>query len=353
MTEGNFISVKLRMAAVIATAVLTGCSWIYGEDGLFPDNTSAYQDAPELAVIAVPPSVGTGQAAIDPTYPIPEVAENFRLESEFAVPRPTPLTNSSQYETVRIQRLGDESWVLVAVAPGQLWPQVRAFLTASGIGVASSDAQAGLIDTQFVELKERPLATRFRFRVDSGVQRNTAELHVLQQNRAVEDLAWPQNSDDMDLEQEMLRNVAQFIANSAESAPISMMADRAMSATGRITLEDTESYTRLRLMLPFNRAWASVNKALPEAGFAIDDKNRSDGVFYVTFVGQQDEDDGGWFDWMWGGEDEHPLADKQYLVKMGSLSEDEILISLLGTAGEQVPRRDQQALLTLIKGSIN
>jgi len=25
----------------------------------------------------------------------------------------------------------------------------------------------------------------------------------------------------------------------------------------------------------------------------------------------------------------------------------------LGTAGEQVPRRDQQALLTLIKGSIN
>jgi outer membrane protein assembly factor BamC len=342
-----------RVCFFTAFITSTGCSWIYGEDGLFPDNTARYQEAPELAVITVPPSAGTGDAAIDPTYPIPEVSENFRLESEFGVPRPTPLTSASQYETVRIQRLGDESWALVAVAPGQLWPQVRAFLTASGIGVAASDAQAGLIDTQFVELKERPLSTRFRFRVDSGVQRNTAELHVLQQNQAVDNSSWPESSDDLELEQEMLRNVAQFIANSAESAPISMMADRAMSAAGRISLEDTESYTRLRLVLPFNRAWASVNKALPEAGFAIDDKNRSEGVFYVTFVGQQEDDDGGWFDWMWGGEDEHPLANKQYMVKLASLSEDEMLISLFGTEGGQIPRRDQQALLTLIKGSIN
>jgi len=155
-----------RVCFFTAFVTSTGCSWIYGEDGLFPDNTARYQEAPELAVITVPPSAGTGDAAIDPTYPIPEVSENFRLESEFGVPRPTPLTSASQYETVRIQRLGDESWALVAVAPGQLWPQVRAFLTASGIGVEASDAQAGLIDTQFVELKERPLSTRFRFRVD-------------------------------------------------------------------------------------------------------------------------------------------------------------------------------------------
>ena len=141
----------VRVCSLTTVAILAGCSWIYGEDGLFPDNTGRYQEAPELAVITVPPSVGTGDAAIDPTYPIPEVSENFRFESEFGVPRPTPLTSSSQYETVRIQRLGDESWALVAVAPGQLWPQVRGFLTASGIGVAASDAQAGLIDTQFVD----------------------------------------------------------------------------------------------------------------------------------------------------------------------------------------------------------
>ena len=331
--------------------VLGGCSWIYGEDGLFPDNTDRYQEAPELAVIEVPDDVST--VALDATYPIPDVQQSFLLESEFEVPRPTPLTGSNAYDTVRIQRLGDESWALVAVAPGQLWPQVRAFLTSSQIGVAGSDAESGLIDTQYVTLQDRPLPTRFRFQVDTGVQRNTSELHIVQQNQSGTDAPWPAASDDLELERTMLRNIAQFIANSAEAAPVSMMADRAMGDQGRVTLEDSETQTRLVLLLPFNRAWASLNKALPEAGFAIDDKNRSEGLFYLTFVGPQEEGDGGWFDWMWGGEDEHPLADQQYLLKVASVEESRMVISLMASDGGPVERRDQQALLTLVKGTIN
>jgi len=63
---------------------------------------------------------------------------------------------------------------VVNVAPGQLWPQVRAFLVSSGIDVASVNATSGLIDTGFVLLQDRELESRFRFRVDSGVQRNTS-----------------------------------------------------------------------------------------------------------------------------------------------------------------------------------
>ena len=342
---------KFGVLLVPSLALLEGCSWIYGEDGLFPDNTDRYQEAPELAVISVPADVDN--VALDPTYPIPDVQQSFLLESEFDVPRPTPLTGSNQYDTVRIQRLGDESWALVAVAPGQLWPQVRGFLTTSGIAVAASDAESGLIDSQFVTLQDRPLPTRFRFRVDTGVQRNTSELHVLQQNQSGDDAPWPAASDDVELEQEMLRNIAQFIANSAEAAPVSMMADRAMGDQGRVALEDSETQTRLILLLPFNRAWASLNKALPEAGFAIDDKNRSEGLFYLTFIGPQEEDEGGWFDWMWGGEDAHPLANRQYLLKVASVEESRMIISLMGEGGGSVERRDQQALLTLLKGTIN
>ena len=304
---------RYGLVIAVPALLLQGCSWIYGEDGLFPDNTDRYQDAPELAVISVPATAST--EALDPTYPIPDVKQSFLLESEFEVPRPTPLTGSNQYETVRIQRLADESWALVAVAPGQLWPQVRGFLTASGIAVAASDAESGLIDTQFVTLQDRALPTRFRFRVDTGVQRNTSERHVLKQNQSGSDTSWPAVSDDLELESEMLRNIAQFIANSAAAAPVSMMADRAMGDEGRVTLEDSETATRLILRLPFNRAWASMNKALPEAGFAIDDKDRTEGVFYLTFVGPQEEDESGWFDWMWGGEDAHPLANRFNLLQ--------------------------------------
>ena len=222
---------------IVLAATLAGCSWLLGEDGLFPDNASRYQTAPELAPIDVPADLST--ESIQPDYPVPAVTESTQLAAQFETPRPTPLTANNQADSVRIQSLSDERWALVNVAPGKLWPQVRAFLTTSSIGVSSVDAEAGLIDSQWFKLEERDLAVRFRFRVDTGVQRNTSELHVLQQDRSVEEVSWPEQSDDKELERQMLQDVAQYLANSADAAPISMMADRAMSDSGRITLEDT------------------------------------------------------------------------------------------------------------------
>ena len=341
----------IRLSSVIAIALtLSGCSWLFGEDGLFPDNASRYQSASELPPIDVPPHLTTD--AIQPDYPVPPVAASGQLATQFETPRPTPLTANNQGDSVRIQSLSGDRWALVSVAPGQLWPQVRTFLTTSGIGVAAVDAEAGFIDTQWFKLEERELAVRFRFRVDTGVQRNTAELHVLQQSRGAEDVNWPPQSDDDELERKMLQDVAQYLANSADSSPISMMADRSMSDSGRITLEDTEAVTRIRLALPFDRAWASVVKGTEDADFAIDDRDRSQGILYVTFVGPQDQEESGWFDWLWGGEDDHPLAGHRYQIRLDASGEEVIFITLLGPDGESVDRREQQALLTLLRGDI-
>ena len=339
------------VVSIVLLGCLSGCSWFFGDDGLFPDNAGRYQTAPELAPIDVPPHLST--EAIQPDYPVPPVAESAQLAAQFETPRPTPLTANNQADSVRIQSLSGERWALVNVAPGQLWPQVRTFLTTSGIGVAAVDAEAGLIDTQWFKLEDQELAVRFRFRVDTGVQRNTAELHVLQQNRSVEDVSWPPESDDRDLERKMLKDVAQYLANSAETAPISMMADRAMGAAGRITLEDGDAGTRIQLALPFNRAWASVGKALPESGFAVDDKNRSEGVYYVSFIGTSEEREQGWFDWLWGSKEEHPLAGRQYLVKLATVADDAVIITLSQQDGSSADRKEQQALLTLLKGNIS
>ena len=37
---------------------------------------------------------------------------------------------------------------------------------------------------------------------------------------SVEEVSWPPESDDRDLERKMLQDVAQYLANSAETAPI-------------------------------------------------------------------------------------------------------------------------------------
>ena len=82
----------------------------------------------------------------------------------FEVPRPAPLVAGTGDEVVRIQKLGDESWALIGVAPGQVWPQVRSFLTAADIQVARVDARAGIIESGWLTLEGQPMASRYRFR---------------------------------------------------------------------------------------------------------------------------------------------------------------------------------------------
>ena len=100
---------------MILLGCLSGCSWFFGEDGLFPDNAGRYQTAPELAPIDVPPHLST--EAIQPDYPVPPVAESAQLATQFETPRPTPLTANSLADSVRIQSLSGERWALVNVAP--------------------------------------------------------------------------------------------------------------------------------------------------------------------------------------------------------------------------------------------
>ena len=349
---------KLKtLVLLIAVVGLSGCSLLPDTSKIIPWETESelsgdYENAIEADAITVPDDLDSG--AIQQAFPIPEVAVNLAIPVTGKEPRPAPLTAGSQLDAVRLQRLGESSWAVVNVAPGQLWPQVRAFLVSSGIDVASVDASGGLIDTAFVMLENKVSNSRFRFRVDSGVQRNTSELHVLQQNVAkdLDLMTWPQNSDDTELEQTMLRNVAQFIANSVESAPVSMMAEQAMTSGGRIALEEAISGARLRLDLPFNRAWAATERGFIDAGFRLDDKNRSAGLFYVTYLGPEGEEDGGWFSWLGGSDSDDPLIGQEFQVQLTTEDTSQVTIHILGSDGQPIGQLEQQGLLTLLQGNI-
>ena len=345
-------------AALLMATLVSGCSYLPESVKTLPWDTENelagdYETAIETSPIEVPSDLDS--EAIQQGYPIPKVAINIAIPVTGKAPRPAPLTASSQVDAVRLQRLGGSSWAVVNVAPGQLWPQVRAFLVSSGIDVSSVDATGGLIDTNFVLLQDRELESRFRFRVDSGVQRNTSELHILQQNQAkdIDLTSWPENSDDDDLEQKMLRNIAQFIANNAESAPVSMMAGQAMTGAGRISLEESSAGTRLKLALPFNRAWAATEKGFADAGFRVDDKNRSAGLFYVTYLGPDGEDSESWFGWLWGGGDsDDPLIGREFQVMLSTEERKLIYIDVLDAQGQPIDQIEQQGLLILLQGNI-
>jgi outer membrane protein assembly factor BamC len=334
-----------------------GCGYLFGDEGVFRDKSNDYKKAREVPSLRVPE--GESDASLGEIYPIPPITDTILMADKFEVPRPAPLDVTSEDEQVKIQSLGDESWALVATAPGQVWPQVRAFLSSSQIPVARVDASAGLIETGWVNLEGQSMASRFQFRIDQGVQRGTSELHVLQMSQAGDVAKWPGVSSDLTQEKDMLRAISQYIANSTDSTPVSMVANQAIHSEGKISMQegpDDDIY--ILLSLPYDRAWASVGRAIEESNFEITDRDRSAGKFYVKFLGTKSAEEAGWFDWLLGG-DEDPMANQAFVISVESVDAQDVSIRVAQQAplegGETVAleKRDEQALLTLIKGNID
>ena len=340
------------LSALLLTG--TGCGSLFGDKGLFRDRSEDYKKAPQLQPITVPKGMDT--AALREIYVIPKVEDNFLAEGEFEVPRPAPLVSgASGSEIVRIQKLGDESWALISVPPGQVWPQVRSFMSASGMQVARVDARAGIMETGWFTVEGQSMASRFRFRMEQGVQRGTSELHVLQMDQAGNVNAWPAKSDDTAQAAEMLRAIAQYLADSAESPPVSMIAEQGISAGGKISMQEAPGgYTYIRLELPYDRAWASLGRALEESTFEITDRDRSAGIYYVRLLGPEDGDEAGWLDWMWSSDEGHPMAGQLFLVTMKAQPDKSVSIRLQSQDSVALfDKREEQGLLALIKGNID
>ncbi|RLA53303.1 MAG: hypothetical protein DRQ98_08830, partial [Gammaproteobacteria bacterium] len=196
---------------------------------------------------------------------------------------------------------------------------------------------------------------RFRFLMDQGVQRSTSELHVLQMDQAGDVESWPSKSDNPEQADEMLRAVAQFLANSADSAPVSMIAEQGISASGKISMQEAPAgYTYILLALPYDRAWASLGRALEKSTFEITDHDRSGGNYYVRFLGPNAQEEAGWMDWLWGSGEDHPMAGQMFLVTMTPQDELAVIIRLqLQDDSLSFDKRAEQDLLALIKSNIN
>jgi len=342
---------------LLLMALLSGCGFLFGDSGVFRDKSEDYKKAREVPELRLP--ADEQSTAIGEMYPIPPITDNILLQGKFEVPRPAPLVAGDQDELVRIQTLGDESWVLINTAPGQVWPQVRAFLSASQIPLGRVDARAGLIETGWVNLEGEALPSRFQFRIDQGVQRGTSEMHVLQMSQTGDANDWPKVSSNPSQESDMLKAVAQFLANSADSTPVSMVADQAISAAGKISMQegpDDDIY--IRLGLPYDRAWASVGRAIEESNFEITDRDRSAGKYYVRFLGTDTQEEAGWFDWMLSSDDD-PMMNQLFVISVETLDTSDVAIRIdyqgpgEGAEETRVEKRDELALLTLLKGNID
>ena len=330
-----------------------GCTYINGEKSYFRDRSDDYRKARATELLNVP--AGLDGEALQAIYVIPPITEDIRVNGEFEAPRPAPLVTGSVDQLVRIQKLANQEWMLVSAAPGKLWPQVRSYLGREAVPIARVEASAGLIETAWIEATDEAIGERYRFRIEQGVQRNTSELHILQMGQVGDTNVWPDESSNLEREHAMLRNVAQFIADNVSSGQVSMMAQQAISASGRVSMqEDDDGNPFIRLELPYNRAWASLDRALDEANFDVLDRDRSAGAYFVHY-NRPLEEESGWLGWLFSDDDDDPAAELEqydYRVQLEEQGGEFIRILIFRQDGGPLSQSHSQSILALIKGNI-
>jgi outer membrane protein assembly factor BamC len=356
MKKTSGILVLLALSVSVA-----GCSWLTGDNGVFRDRGDDYRAATMEKPLVVPS--GFSSSAIEDQLVIPRArGGESALVGEFEVPRPEPINPTAETEQVKLQKLGDQGWILVEASPGEVWPRVRQFLSANQLTVLRADATGGIIETGWLQPASGTGRERYRFRIEQGVQRGSSEVYVVQADDNAGESSWPERSSNPQREADMMKALAQFVADNGGTGAVSMLAQQGINAQGKVFFERQSGQPlRLRLALPFERTWASLEVGVPKAGFVIDDRNRSERQMWIRYdpAKVDDGEDKGFFASIWGwifssDENEGDIFDDRktvYTVRVQDSGGGQ-LISIDRQDGAELAPAAREKLLNAIKGHL-
>ncbi len=348
----------------IAAALSNGCGWM---GGIFVDRSNDYLLAKERPPLEVPEDLSS--ASIQPTMAIPKITSSQRhVNFEGGAPRPEAIYAREEAEGVKIQKLGDQRWLLIPQPPAVVWPKVKQFFADNGVAIAADHPETGRIDTEWLTISNRAardvvrlsisdgkqsagVATghdRVRVLVEPGIRDRSTEIHLRYENDSKsmpnEDVM-PEQSDIPGIETQLLNELGGYIAANVGDASISYVA-RNISTQSKAELErDASDNPVLKLNLDFDRAWATVSQALNEAKLDVTDVDRSAGVFYLTVTDQmlnQEEKPSIWTRWFRA---EH----KRNLTLLMEPKAPGYDLSVFESAGQHAPPDVSEQILIMIR----
>ena len=288
---------------VCLSVSLSGCGMFFGEDGVFRNRENDYLKADSLPPLVLP--AGTNKEALGELYPIPPIsAADFGYDataSDYDVPRPMPLSANMLQDNVKIQRVGENSWILVNAAPGELWPRIRNFLNANNLSATRADLKQGIIETGWLQFKtDLNTQDKYRLQIDQGIQPETSEIHITHMSvpgatAPTQDPEWPAKSVNPEREKWLLDELAATLASDTTEGGTSLLAQGIGGNTAaKAALGMYKNEPVMTLKLDKTRTMATIAYAAKRDGFQLFDSDASTGMFYVFY---QDPEDAkpGWF----------------------------------------------------------
>ena len=300
-------SLGLAVAALLTSLVLSGCSSVGDtlSGGKVDYKSASATKGPSLDV---PPDLS--QLTRDSRYVVPGMAVSANT-FQVAQPNTATPTAASTIGDVRIERAGNQRWLVVNRPADKLWDPMREFWKESGFQLPIEQAELGILETDFAENRAKlpqdfirntigkvfdglySTGERDKFRTRLERTANGGTDIFISHRGMVEVVSsasgtggsgstiWQPRPADPELEAEFLRRLMVKLGVSQEQSKV-LLASGVQRQTSRITAAN--GVPVLQVDEGFERAWRRVGLALDRTGFTVEDRDRTQGLYFVRYV---------------------------------------------------------------------
>ena len=298
----------VAVAAALASIFLSSCG-MFGTTG---KNTDYRSQGGKIPSLEVPPDLTS--PVVDDRFVIPDAkSTTFSTYSRERGAAPTTGTAVlPKVDGARIERAGEQRWLVVRTSPDKAWSVTKEFWTETGFILKRETPAIGIMETDWAENRAKiPLdivrrtigrvldglydtgyRDKFRTRLEPGAEAGTTDVYI--SHRGLEEIytsadksstAWQPRAADKELEAEMLaRLMAKFgFSGSADKSAVAAGATASPTNVARAFYAPDQSGS-LKVNEPFDRAWRRVGLALDRIGFTVEDRDRSKGLFFVRYI---------------------------------------------------------------------
>lgn len=311
------MTIRKKIHPALATAIssalvvsLSGCGMI---NSVLEQDKLDYRGVKKQPKLEVPPDLT--QLEKDNRYAIPE-GRGVATASTFGQRAGTPAAPGEAVAQVgpvsvdgmRVERAGNQRWLVVNRTPEQLWPELKRFWADNGFILAAESAQTGTMETEWQEDRSKipqdairrtigkmapnlySAAERNKFRTRVERTANGTEVYI--SHRGAEEVltgparefaTWTTRPNDPNLEAIYISKLMASLSGAPEAKPTAAI--EAKVAQPVVTPQRAKVVGNVvQVEEGFDRAWRRVGLALDRVGFTVEDRDRAQGVYFVRFV---------------------------------------------------------------------
>ncbi len=296
------------LALLVAALSLGGCSILEG-------SKVDYKSASRPTKLEVPPDLT--QLSKETRYAVVNGAVSASGSQAAGVANGAVTMAPLALSDIRMERNGNQRWLVVKRPPEALWGPLKDFWQENGFPMASELSDVGIMETEWVDNKARipqdfirsalskvfenmyssPERRKFRARLERNANgeteifisyRSMVEVYTTERSNTT---AWQAGPTDPETEAEYLGLLMRKLGLTTAQATAAAAPEAPKAAAVVMNSGAADSY--VQLSETFDRAWRRVGLTLDRSGFTVEDRDRSKGLYFVRYAYKAPDADSG------------------------------------------------------------